>query len=616
MAEVYFNSMDDRFKSPIGAVKNGTKVSLLIRVNFDLQYSELQYNKIDSFSIVSIPLNYIGNEGCDRVYKVEFSINDVGVFFYRFKLVDFDGRVFYLNRGYCQKGVLENHPAMMWQLTVYDHSLITPKEFWGKTMYQIFPDRFYKSQKAKKNVPTDRVIRSDWGGKPLYGENQNDKSTFIGDDYFGGDLKGIEEKLDYLKSLNISVIYLNPIFESHSNHRYNTANYFKIDPSLGDEEDFVSLCKAAHKRDMKVILDGVFSHVGSDSIYFNREGRYPNLGAYQSETSPYRSWFTFEDNPVGYKAWWGISSMPEICENDPSYTDFICGEKGVLAHWLKLGADGFRLDVADELPDEFLDNIRRRIKLENPKGLLIGEVWEDASTKHSHGGRRRYLLGRQLDGVMNYPFKNAILDFLTHKDALAFYESVSSIINNYPIETLNCCMNFISTHDTIRAINVLSESNVCAASRSVQAVSSLSDDEKNKGLELIKIAFSMLFTLNGIPSIYYGDEVGLSGWADPFNRLCFPWEEENESLLDFVKKLSQLRENEREIFAFGKFKFVFASNKIVCFKRFLNQRQITCLVNLSDNAVCVNGYNGKVILSSKEIRDGYLPTNAVMIGIE
>lgn len=615
MAFIYFDSMDNRFKSPIGAVKNGSHISLLIRVDFDLQYSELQYNKIDNFSVTCLPMNFVGNDGSTRIYSVDFSIDDIGVYFYRFRLVDFDGCEYYLNRGFAQKAVLESHPASMWQLTVYSNTLVTPKDFWGKTMYQIFPDRFYKSAKAKKDVPADRIIREDWGGVPLYKENPNNKQTFIGNDYFGGDLKGIEEKLDYLKSLNISIIYLNPIFESHSNHRYNTADYFKIDPSLGDEKDFISLCKAAHEKGMRIILDGVFSHVGSDSVYFNREGRYDSLGAYQSENSPYRSWFTFENNAVGYKAWWGIFSMPEVCENNPEYTEFICGENGVLAHWLRLGADGFRLDVADELPDEFLDNIRYRIKAENPNSLLIGEVWEDASTKHSHGSRRRYLLGNQLDGVMNYPFKNAILDFLRNKNAETFYDSVCAIINNYPLETLNCCMNFISTHDTIRAINVLSESNVCTSQRSVQATSCLSCEEYNKGAELIKIAFSMLFTLNGIPSIYYGDEVGLSGWADPFNRLCFPWGNENEDLFKFVKELSKIRKSEQEIFALGKFKFVYSSGKVVCFKRFIDSKQIVCLVNLSDTGVLVKDFCEQVILSSKDIKDGCLPTNAVMIGL-
>lgn len=615
MADVFFDSMDNRFKSPIGAVKNGSTVSLLIRINFDLQFGELQYNKIDSCSFTSIPLFFVGNDGDKRIYKIDFSINDVGVYFYRFRLVDFDGRVLYLNRGYDQKGILQDAPSSMWQLTIYDREFTAPKEFWGGTMYQIFPDRFYKSSKIKKDVPNDRVIKTSWGELPLHNDDPNDKGTFIGNDYFGGDLRGIEEKLDYIKSLNISVIYLNPIFESHSNHRYNTADYFKIDPSLGDESDFVSLCESAHKKGIRIILDGVFSHVGSDSVYFNREGRYPQLGAYQSESSIYRNWFTFENNPVGYKAWWGIFSLPEVNENNPGYTEFICGKNGVLAHWLKLGADGFRLDVADELPDEFLDNVRYRIKEEKPNALLIGEVWEDATTKHSHGGRRRYLLGNQLDGVMNYPFKNAILELLKNKNAEAFYDSVCAIINNYPEQALNSCMNFLSTHDTVRAINILSGSQICNCPRSVQAQSSLSSEEYDKGVELIKIAFAILFTLNGIPSIYYGDEVGLCGWADPFNRMCFPWKKENSDLLEYVKKLSEIRLTNQEIFAIGKLKFVRAHDNVICFKRFNNDEQIVCLVNLSNESISVKEYCSKVILSSKETKDGYLPMNSVMIGM-
>ena len=615
MPNILFDSMSSRFKNPVGAVKAQSEVTFHIRTDLDVGFCEFQYNKIDSNIISSIPLSHIGNEGGNGVFKVVFTPECEGIYFYRFKITTQSGRALFLNRGESQQGVLEDNPNVMWQLTVFEKEFATPDAFLGSTMYQIFPDRFFKSNEEKKNVPTDRFLRSDWGGLPFFGVRENEPETFIGNDYFGGDLKGIEEKLPYLKSLNVSVIYLNPIFEAHSNHRYNTADYFKIDPLLGDDKDFISLTNAAHKLGMRVILDGVFSHVGDDSIYFNKKGRYDSVGAYQSFESEFREWFDFDNSAVGYKSWWGVPSLPETRENSPSFTEFICGENGVLAHWLSLGADGFRLDVADELPDEFLDAVRKRIKTEKRDALLIGEVWEDATTKHSHGYRRRYLLGKQLDGVMNYPFKNAILDFLTKKNAKLFLENIYAILNNYPAKALGCSMNFLSTHDTVRAVNVLSKIDFSSFDRPKQAVTELGETEYNNAVNLLKIAFTMLFTLNGMPCIYYGDEAGLCGWADPFNRMCYPWGNENIDLRNFVQKLSQLRCDEKEIFSHHNFKFIGANNEVIAYKRFLNNRQIITVVNLSNSALPLKDFCDTVLLSTDSNSGEFIPPNSAMIGL-
>ena len=252
----------------------------------------------------------------------------------------------------------------------------------------------------------DRTIREDWGGQPYWRPNERGEVT--NSDYFGGTLRGIEEKLPYLKSLHVTCLYLNPIFEAHSNHRYNTADYTKIDPVLGTEEDFQSLCAAAGRLGIRVMLDGVFSHTGSDSVYFNRQGRYPQPGAYQSQQSPYFSWYHFISWPEKYHSWWGFETLPEVEETDNNYNKYINGRQGVVRKWLKKGASGWRLDVADELPDSFLDQLTEAAKEEKPDAVVLGEVWEDATTKESYGSRRRYLLGRQLDSVMNYPFRNAV----------------------------------------------------------------------------------------------------------------------------------------------------------------------------------------------------------------
>ncbi len=268
-------------------------------------------------------------------------------------------------------------------------------------------------------------------------------------------MKGVISKLSYLKSLGVTAIYLNPIFEAHSNHRYNTADYLKIDPLLGNEEDFRALCAEAAKLGMGIILDGVFNHTGDDSVYFNRYGRYPGLGAAQSRDSAYFTWYDFQKWPEQYRCWWNFTTLPGVNENNPAFAEFVTGKGGVLEHWLAAGASGFRLDVADELPTPFLEKIRRTIKAAKPEALLVGEVWEDASNKTSYGERRHYLEGNELDGVMNYPFRNAIIAFLKGSGAQAFKEAVMTILEHYPKPCIDVLMNLLGTHDTPRILTEL-----------------------------------------------------------------------------------------------------------------------------------------------------------------
>ncbi|MFR6512398.1 MAG: glycoside hydrolase family 13 protein, partial [Eubacterium sp.] len=324
-------------------------------------------------------------------------------------------------------------------------------------IYQIFPDRFYSSGTEKHDVRPSRVMRR-WGDEPFWREEQ--MNGIWNNDYFGGDLKGIEEKLLYLANLGVTCIYLNPIFEANSNHRYDTADYEKIDPLLGTEDDLKSLCKTAREQyGFSIILDGVFSHTGCDSKYFNIYSNYDDVGAYNSKESPYYPWYKFINWPDEYHSWWGIKLLPEVIEETPEYREYICGKNGILRKWLKCGISGWRLDVADELPDVFLDDLRRAVKDENSDAVIIGEVWEDATTKLAYGERRRYLLGEQLDSVMNYPFADAVLNFVKFANADAFIDSVMSIIEKYPPQVTNVLMNHIGTHDTERAITRLAGEN-------------------------------------------------------------------------------------------------------------------------------------------------------------
>lgn len=462
-----------------------------------------------------------------------------------------------------------------WQLTVYDRDYKTPEWIKGGIMYQIFPDRFFKGKGNIKNVPSDRVMHENTSDIPVW--QPNDKGEILNNDYYGGNLKGIEEKLPYIASLGVSVIYLNPIFEAHSNHRYNTADYSKIDSLLGDEADFKSLCKTADKYGIKIILDGVFSHTGSDSIYFNREGRYDSPGAYNTESCPYKDWFTFEDDGK-YKSWWGIDTLPETNESNESFIEYITGKNGIAEKWLNCGAYGYRLDVADELPDKFLDEFCKSVKALNRDYIVIGEVWEDATNKISHGGRRKYLLGEQLDSVMNYPFANAILTFMRYGVAETFMESVVSICENYPKPSLDCLMNHIGTHDTARILTSLVYDSIEHKPRNIQAACKLNQEEYEKAKMLLKCATVLQYTLPGFPSVYYGDEAGTQGGGDPFNRSFFPWGAEDSDLTKWYRNLGEIR-NSLKCLKNGTFKPYSAMLSCVAYTRETEAEKIMVIAN-------------------------------------
>ena len=416
-----------------------------------------------------------------------------------------------------------------------------PSDYFGSVMYQIFPDRFNQVGKCDTSEKlTPFWIHTDKHDVPYYLPNEDGEVQNC--DFYGGNLNGIAAKLDYLMELGVYVIYLNPIFKAWSNHRYDTADYHKIDELLGTEEDFSKLCELAHERGMKIILDGVFSHTGSNSKYFDKLGIF-GCGAYSSPDSPYRSWYDFKEYPNIYTSWWGIKTLPCVNEMDEGFRNFIIdSEDSVIAHWLRAGADGFRLDVADELPDEFIEAFRARLKSIKPDALLIGEVWEDASNKISYGKRRRYFVGGELDSVMNYPFRNAIIDYvLNHDNGTGFKETVMTIAENYPSDVLNTLMNMLSTHDTVRILSMLSDKNDFS-DKNACAGYTMSESERENALLRMRVAAFLQFVLPGMPCIYYGDELGSEGFGDPFNRGYFRWDMvEGNPLREFYTRISSMR---------------------------------------------------------------------------
>ena len=477
---------------------------------------------------------------------------------YAFRFTRADGSVRYLDAsGWCSE------PQHRWQMTVYDAASPTPGWFGEGLTYQIFPDRFRRSHLPDMaKMPWGRRLHENWDDIPDYLPDEDGEYCR---DFFGGDLAGIREKLPYLRELGVETLYLCPIFEASSNHHYNTGDYRRIDPMLGTEEDFRALCAEAHALGIRVILDGVFNHNGKDSRYFNADGHYDTVGAAQSQDSPYYPWFHFHPWPTDYDAWWGIRDLPAVNESAPSYRDFIFeGEDSVIRHWLRAGADGWRLDVADELPDDFIAGIRQAMDETKPGCLLLGEVWEDGSNKIAYSQRRKYLLGGETHCLMNYPFRTAALCYLRGGDAADFRESMETIRENYPAPAFQSAMNFLGTHDTPRVLSLLGEGQT-PADKAERAAFRLRPEEERLGKERWKLASALLYAFPGSPMLFYGDEAGLQGLEDPFCRGGYPWGREDEDLLAWFRLLGRLRK--RPSLRRGDLTWLHAQGPLLAFRR-------------------------------------------------
>ena len=533
-----FDSRNSLYCSSIGAVAAGKSLQLRLLLHRDANCYDVFFRyRVDNGNIYEVKMTPAEWLEDYRFYDIKISFSE-GLYWYDFRYTSAYGD-FFVVKSEGGLGIVSQTEGDWWQRTVYSADYTTPEWLRGGVIYQIFPDRFYCSGKSHDNVPKDRFLCSDWSRQPEY--RQTDDMYYLGNDYYGGDLAGIKEKLPYIASLGVTCIYLNPIFEAHSNHRYNTADYMKIDPLLGDENDLKKLCEEAQKYGISVILDGVFSHTGDDSVYFNRYKRYQSLGAFNSPESPYFNWFNFTDYPNEYESWWGISTLPETNEENADFSEFITGENGVLRHWLRCGIRGWRLDVADELPDSFLDKLRIAVKQEKSDAYILGEVWEDATNKISYGERRRFLRGAQLDSVMNYPFAAAIIGFVRGKNAQNLNETVCTVLENYPKCAVDLLMNHIGTHDTARAITCLVKGYAPTNDREWLSRQVLTKEEYNLGVRLLRLAAALQYTLPGVPSLYYGDEAGMQGYGDPFCRATYPWGQENKKLIEFYCGLGDMR---------------------------------------------------------------------------
>lgn len=564
------NCFQHRYRHPFGARPAGTSVRL--RVDFEtdgeaevwlhygygireLRYASTRMQRLhpnQKLYTVDLPLP---GEACGLYYW--FSVRQQGraeVFYARSRATDVEGRIF----DHAPSIEPESpHYPIAFQITVYRPGFETPAWNRGCVMYQIFPDRFARgsdyveSTLAERKPGPEYIFHSDWN-EPVDFRGKT-KEGYLACDFYGGTLKGIEEKLDYFALLHVDLLYLNPIVRARSNHRYDAGNYKQVDPLLGTEEDFASLCKAAEARGIRIILDGVFSHTGADSIYFNREGRYPGVGAYGEVLglgqSPYRSWYNLkkQGEKIVYDGWWGFPDLPVLRKEDLLYRDFICGPEGVLAYWLRLGASGFRLDVADELPDDFLREIYAAVKRYRPDGLVLGEVWEDPSNKISYGRYRDFAFGNSLDCVMNYPLCHAVTAFVSgESDAAQLAAECMTQELNLPRAFLFSQMNLLSSHDISRAMMRLLRI-PDPGNREAQSQVVLTPEQREQGEKLLRLAYLFLFSYPGAPCVYYGDEIGMDGFRDPFNRQTFRWDEEQRrnreggGLLQDLRTLGRLR---------------------------------------------------------------------------
>lgn len=606
-----FDSRDQRYKRPYGAVTCGTLISLTLRPLLQEDFTVCTLIATAEFSgaRLELPLRIAGTEDDRQLFTGSFyAPPQPDLLWVCFRFRRRNGESLWLGKnGLCGEG-----ESVCWQQTVYDGSLPTPEWFGRGVTYQIFPDRFRRTAVPNPaGMLGNRTVHQNWDELMEYlpdadGEIRNQ-------DFFGGNLAGIIEKLDYLRDLGVSTLYLCPIFESDSNHRYNTGDYDKIDPMLGTEEDFRRLCAKAREQGIHVMLDGVFNHTGNNSRYFNAYDAYPSLGAAQSSESPYISWYTFQEWPVRYDSWWGIHTLPAVNESDPGYIDFIIeGEGSVIRRWLRAGADAWRLDVADELPDEFIARIRAVMMEEKPDSFLLGEVWEDGSNKIAYDQRRKYLLGRETHGLMNYPFRVSALDYLRGGDAAAFREAMETIRENYPRPAFYSCMNMLGTHDTPRVLTMLGVyPREAPASRTDRAHFRMTPEEYDRGSRLLRLGAVLLYAFPGSPTVFYGDEAGMEGWEDPFNRGTFPWGREDPVLQRRFALLGRLR-NERPSLQSGDFRWLHAQGHGLAFARELADEATVAALNAGEEPVRLELPWSAPLAADALTGQRFLPTGGVL----
>ena len=587
---ILFDSKQTQYKSPFGTLTPGQECTLNIHIPSSVQATNVTciLNYEHGAKAQDIRLEYRMKKGPYDIFQGKFSIRHTGLYFYYFYIATRTGGF----RLFKQGDDTNMEAGDLWQVSCVPADFTTPDWAKGATIYQVFPDRFHSAGKVNLLGKLEPYTLHRYWHEEVHWQ-PTPEGIVLNNDFYGGNFRGITEKMDYIASMGATILYLNPISKSFSSHRYDTGDYKTPDPMLGTVEDFKAMCDAAHARGIKVILDGVYSHTGSDSLYFNKQGSFAGKGAYQSKESPYYSWFTFHNWPDSYNSWWNFDTLPTVNKMDPEFVKYIItDEDSVVAHWLRLGADGYRLDVADELPDEFLKLLYDRVKQVKPDAYVLGEVWEDASNKSAYGRRRRYFVDGELDSVMNYPFRTAIINFIRGWDSgRALKDTVMSIVENYPPQVVHCNMNLLGTHDTPRILTALVDD--FDGSREEKAKRRLSRNQFDVARERLFAASFLQYTLPGSPSLYYGDEACMEGYRDPFNRRTYPWGREDWEFLNHFKRLGKLRKDHKAL-RLGDIQFFEAGDKHVAFTRSCESETLKIYVNRSADTWEIPA--GKIIL--------------------
>ncbi len=606
--------------SLLGAFEYGTKLDITVEAPRKLGASAvvLRVRCDDTGAERDIPLGFLHTEEGVDVYSTELDLGEwcgeccSGLFYYELLFLRGFDTLFTDSINNVDFN-LSPHSARHFRLLVYEKGFKAPAWFSGGVMYHIFVDRFKRGEGEVDLSREDAFINEDWDcGIPQYPERRGD--PLPNNVFFGGNLWGVAEKLDYLASLGITVIYLSPVFKAYSNHKYDTGNYLEIDPMFGGEKAFESLIAKAREKGIKIILDGVFNHTGDDSLYFDKYGKYGKTGAYSNENSPFRDWFCFRNYPDEYESWWGIDILPKLNLHREECREYLARE--VAEKYINMGIGGWRLDVADELPDAFLDELRSNVKrASDDEGIIIGEVWENAAEKMAYGHRRRYFRGRQLDSVMNYPLRNGILAFVRYGDAELLSDILKELYSSYPKTVCDSLMNILGTHDTERVLTLLGmsereERGLSDMPNGLLSIKRLDDRACAVAVKKLKVASAIQYTVFGVPSVFYGDEAGLEGYHDPFCRMPYPWGREKDELVSHYTALGRLR-REHSVFADGEFRILTAEDSFIAFERANENEKIVVLANMGNQCVEYS-LCGKESLSGKEY-DGTVEPESVKI---
>ena len=565
-------------------LKDSSVYKISIKIPMDIGWIERMKFIIETDKTRSAhQMKHIKNEDNYVYFETEVELSTYAIYHYYFSFEANNNFIYYKKSNEDIKSISKEE---MWQLSV---NFNVPDWAKGKIMYHIFVDRFNRGSKKPLENMKNRKIHSSWDEDIVV---EQDESGLWNVDFYGGDLQGIIEKLDYLSSLGVSIIYLSPITWSQSNHRYDTSDYEKVDPYVGTNNDLYELCIKAHEKDIKIILDGVFNHTGNDSRYFNEFNNYNELGAYQSTESKYYSFYRkyIKNNKVVFDYWWGMKNLPVCDYNSSTWQDYIYGEGGIIDLWFSLGIDGLRLDVADELSDEFIEGIRKAVKRNKEDGFILGEVWKNPM----HMNRSYLSSGKGMDTVMNYQLVNALIRYFKYKDSTILKNVLKSLITEYPKDSLDSIMNFTSTHDISRAINIFGTKeyaynkewswDLINEDREYQKNYKLTKEEYERGREIYEAYVFTLAFLPGNLSIFYGDEIGMEGLGNLANRRPFTWTKQDTKLLELFQTIGKIRKKEK-LLKDSELEIIDINSNYFVFKRKNNYEEMLIYINRSSHNI-------------------------------